>query len=107
MDRAQVLEKLEPIRNTTVRPVVHTPRTRVLIQPGQVVIRPGSGGQLVPLSENGIKAMTNFVGLPRAICRELSPDLFGKPASWRWRGAGLRRISRDKEPACGEGAVHN
>jgi len=78
MDRAQVLEKLEPIRNTTVRPVVHTPRTRVLIQPGQVVIRPGSGGQLVPLSENGIKAMTNFVGLPRAICRELSPDLFGK-----------------------------
>jgi len=78
MDRTQVLEKLEPIRNTTARPVVHTPRTRVLVQPGQVVIRPGSGGQLVPLSENGVKAMTNFVGLPRAVCRELSPDLFGK-----------------------------
>jgi len=78
MDRTAVLEKLEPIRNTTARPVVHTPRTRVLVQPGQVVIRPGNGGQLVPLSENGVKAMTNFVGLPRAVCRELSPDLFGK-----------------------------
>jgi len=78
MDRTQVLEKLEPIRNTTARSVVHTPRTRVLVQPGQVVIRPGSGGQLVPLSENGVKAMTNFVGLPRAVCRDLSPDLFGK-----------------------------
>jgi len=78
MDRTQLLEKLEPIRQTEARPVVHTPRTRVLAQSGQVVIRPGSGGQLVPLSEKGVKAMANFVGLPRAVCRELSPDLFGK-----------------------------
>jgi hypothetical protein len=70
MDRTAVLEKLEPLSHTTARPVVHTPRTRVLVQPGQVVI--------VPLSETGVKSMTNFVGLPQTVCRELSPDLFGK-----------------------------
>jgi hypothetical protein len=78
MDRTAVLEKLESLSNTTARPVMHTPRTRVLVQPSQVVIRPGSGGQLVPLSENGVKAMTNFVGVPQTVCRELSPDLFGR-----------------------------
>ena len=78
MNRTEVLEKLEPISHTTARSVEHTPRTRVLVQPGQVVIRPSSGGQLVPLSENGVKAMTNFVGLPRSVCQELSPDLFGR-----------------------------
>ena len=81
MNRTEVLEKLEPIRHTTTRQVEHTPRTRVLVQPGQVVIRPGSGGQLVPLSENGVKAMTKFVGLPQSLCKELSPDLFSRVAT--------------------------
>jgi hypothetical protein len=81
VNRTEVLEQLEPICHTKVRQVEHTPRTRVLVEPGQVVIRPGSGGQLIPLSENGVKAMTNFVGLPRKICQELSPDLFGRVAT--------------------------
>jgi hypothetical protein len=81
VNRTEVLEQLEPICHTKVRQVEHTPRTRVLVEPGQVVIRPGTGGQLVPLSENGVKAMTNFVGLPRKICQELSPDLFGRVAT--------------------------
>ena len=78
MDRTAVLEKLEPISHIATRPVTHTSRTRVLVQPGQVVIRPGSGGQLVPVSEDGVRAMTNFVGLPRSVSQNLSPDLFGK-----------------------------
>ena len=78
MDRTAVLEKLEPISHVTTRPVEHTLRTRVLVEPGQVVIRPGSGGHLVPVSEEGVKAMTNFVGLPRAVSQQLSPELFGR-----------------------------
>ena len=78
MDRTAVLEKLEPISHVTARPVTHTPRTRVLVEPGQVVIRPGSGGHLVPISEEGVKAMTNFVGLPHSVSQQLSPDLFGR-----------------------------
>jgi hypothetical protein len=30
------------------------------------------------LSEDGVKAMTNFVGLPGAVSQQLSPDLFGR-----------------------------
>lgn len=81
MNRGEVLEKLEPIAHTTTRQVQHNTRTRVLVQPGQVVIRPGSGGQLVPLSENGVKAMTKFVGMPQSLGQELSPDLFGRVAT--------------------------
>jgi hypothetical protein len=78
MDRQAVLEKLEPISHVTTRPVEHSSTTRVLVTPGQVVIRPGSGGHLVPIAEDGVKAMTNFVGLPHSVSQELSPDLFGR-----------------------------
>jgi len=78
MDRTAVLEQLEPISHVVARPVTHGTRTRVLVEPGQVVIRPGSGGALVPITEDGVKAMTNFVGVPQAVSRQLSPDLFGK-----------------------------
>ena len=78
MNRTEVLEQLQPICRTAVRQVEHTPRTRVVVEPGQVVIRPGSGGRLIPVSENGVRAMSNFVGLPRKVCQDLGPDLFGR-----------------------------
>ena len=81
MNRIEALEKLQPICQTTVRQVEHSPRTRVIVEPEQVMIRPGSGGQLVPLSENGVKAMTSFIGLHRGVCQNLSPDLFGRVAT--------------------------
>ncbi len=81
MNKEEVLEKLQPMSNVSVRQVEHTPRTRVLVNPEQVVIRPGSGGQLVPLSENGVKALTNFVGMPDKVCKNLSPRLFGEVAT--------------------------
>lgn len=78
MDRTAVLEKLEPISHVSTRPVEHSERTRVLVEPMQVAIRPGSGGHLVPVSEDGVKAMTRFVGLPHAVWEQLGPDLSGK-----------------------------
>lgn len=81
MNRTEVLEKLEPICHTTARQMEHTARTRVLVEPGQVTLRPGNGGHLIPLGEDGVKALTNFVGLPHKVCQELSPDLFGKVAT--------------------------
>jgi len=81
MNRTEVLEKLEPISRTSARPVEHSPRTRVVVEPGQVLIRPGSGGQLIPLADHGVKALTKFVGLPHKMTEELSPDLFGRVAT--------------------------
>ncbi len=78
MNRTEVLEKLAPICQTTVRPVEHSPRTRVIVEPGQVMIRPGRGDQLVPVSNQGVKALAKFVGLPHGVAQELSPDLFAR-----------------------------
>jgi hypothetical protein len=76
-----VLEKLEPICHTTARQIEHNPRTRVLVEPGQVIIRPGNGGRLIPVGEEGVKALADFVGVPRNVCQNLSPDLFGRVAT--------------------------
>jgi len=46
-----------------------------------VVLRPGSGGHLIPLNENGVKALANYVGMPRSLCQQLSPDTFGRAAT--------------------------
>lgn len=81
MNREEVLEKLEPISRVRVRPVVHEPRTRVLVNPTEVVIRPGTGGALVPLSKDGVRAMTNFIGMPATVCSELTPATFGTVAT--------------------------
>jgi hypothetical protein len=78
LNRTAVLEKLEPICHTTARQIEHSPKTRVLVEPGQVTIRPGNGGHLIPVGEDGVKALTNFVGLPHKVCQELRPDLFGR-----------------------------
>lgn len=78
MNRTEVLEKLEPICHTTARQVEHNPQTRVLVEPGHVIIRPGNGGHLIPFNEKGVKALASFVGLPQRLCQNLSPDLFGR-----------------------------
>lgn len=81
MNRTEVLEHLEPLTRTQVRQVVHSPRTRVIVTPDMVTLRPGSGGHLVPLSRDGTKALANFIGMPQAMGSRLTPDTFGRVAT--------------------------
>ncbi len=81
MNRTEVLEHLEPLTRTQVRQVEHTSRTRVSVTPDMVVLRPGSGGHLMPLNESGVKALANFIGMPAGMGSRLSPDTFGKVAT--------------------------
>lgn len=81
MNKDEVMEQLNPILHTEVRHVQHTPRTRVIVNPDMVLLRPGSGGRLVPLDEDGVKAMTNFIGLPSGVIRKLTSDTFGRAAT--------------------------
>ena len=81
MNRTDVLERLEPICHTTVKQIEHTAGTRVLAEPGQVAIRPVSGGKLIPLGTKGVEAMTRFVGLPKKLGEDLSLDLYGRVAT--------------------------
>lgn len=81
MDREELLEQLEPISHTQVRQVEHRPRTRVVVTPDMVVLRPGGSGRLIPMSNDGVKAMANFVGMPHSLGQRLSADTFGRVAT--------------------------
>ena len=81
MNRAEVLEQLDPVLHTDVRQVEHGPRTRVIVNPDMVVLRPGSGGRLVPLNQEGTKALANFTGLGQGVTKKLSPETFGRAAT--------------------------
>ena len=78
MKRAEVMQQLEPLMGVTVKTIEHQPKTRVVVEPDQVILRPGSGGHLVPMNEQGVKSLANFVGMPQGMGKELSPDLFGR-----------------------------
>jgi hypothetical protein len=80
MKAAEVLEAMKPIRNVKTRVLDYKPNTRVIINPENWSLRPG-GGALIPLEKKGEQALTNFVGIPKSIAENLSPELFGKVAT--------------------------
>lgn len=81
MNTEQVLQRLEPIRNTQVREVEHNPRTRVLVEPQRVAFRPGSGGHLMEMTPGGVMSMTKLIGLNEAVVQKLRPNTFGDVAT--------------------------
>jgi hypothetical protein len=78
MQKEEVLEHLKPLTGVAVRTIEHQPTTRVIVTPDQVILRPGSGGHLVPLNEKGVKSLAGFIGMSQSMGKELSPELFGR-----------------------------
>ncbi len=81
MKKEEVLQHLEPLTGVAVRTIEHQPRTRVAVTPDQVILRPGAGGHLMPLNEQGIKSLAHFIGMTQPMGREISPELFGQVAT--------------------------
>jgi len=77
VNRTDVLERLEPIMHTQVRPVEHNPRTRVVVTPDMVTFRPGGGARTLEMTEGGVKSMVHFCGLPEPVAKHLRPETFG------------------------------
>lgn len=81
MEKEEVLKQLRPLTGVTVRTIEHQPKTKIVVQPDQVILRPGSGGHLVPLEKDGVKSLANFIGMPQSLGKEISPGLFGQVAT--------------------------
>ncbi len=81
MDKVQVLERMDPILNTHLREIDHTPRTRVAVTPEVVTFRPGGGQRTLEMTEEGVQSLANFVGLPWSIAAKLHPNTFGAAAT--------------------------
>lgn len=78
LDRTQVLEILEPILDTQVRRIDHSPRTRVVVTPEVVTFRPGGGARMLEMTQEGVRNMANFIGLPIPVAKNLHPDTFSR-----------------------------
>jgi len=81
LNRVEVLERMEPILNTQVRTMEHNPRTRVVVTPDMVTLRPGSGQRHLEMTTGGAQSMANFVGLPWNLAAKLHPNTFGAVAT--------------------------
>lgn len=77
MDRETVLEKIAPLTDTRIRNVEHNPRTRVVVEPDQVIFRPGSGGHSLPVTPEGARKLANYISLPWGLAANLNPQTFG------------------------------
>jgi len=69
MDRTEVIERLEPLRQRRPIAIEHTPRTRVVLDGERAAIRRGSGTPLA-FSEAGRARLHAFIGVtPRTMER--------------------------------------
>jgi len=72
-----VLERLEPMLQTTVREVEHSARTQILVEPDSVAIRPTRGARLLELTPDGVKSLAKVAGMPETMPLHLSPRTCG------------------------------
>ena len=81
MNKVEVMERMEPILDTTVRTMEHNPRTRVVVTPDMVTLRPGSGQRHLEVTKEGAQSLASFVGLPWNLAAKLHPATFGTVAT--------------------------
>jgi len=81
LNRTEVLERLEPIMDTQLREIDHEPRTRVMVSPEQVSLRPGGGRRILEVAPSGVMSLVKFSGLPETIAKNLQPETFGQVAT--------------------------
>ena len=81
MNRVEVLERMEPILDTQVRTMEHNPRTRVMVTPDMVTLRPGGGQRHLEMTTAGVQSLANFCGLPWNLAAKLRTETFGTVAT--------------------------
>ncbi len=81
MNRVEVLERIEHILGTQVRNIEHNSKTRITVTPDMVTLRPGGGQRYLEMSNEGVKSMAGFVGLPWNLAARLRPETFGTVAT--------------------------
>lgn len=71
MKRNEVLEQISPATDLKLR-VIDGDRVKVGINEDVVVLRPGTGGKLIPFNQDGIDSLGRFVGFPSSAIQKLS-----------------------------------
>lgn len=72
---------MEPVLETQVRTIDHASRTRVMVTPDMVTLRPGSGQHQLEMTKGGVQSLANFCGIPWNLAARLRPETFGTVAT--------------------------
>jgi len=67
--------------NTQLREVDHNPRTRVMVAPENVSLRPGGGKRILEVAPGGVMSLVKFSGLPENVAKNIRPETFGMVAT--------------------------
>lgn len=81
MERAAVLEEIQPILNMGLRKVDPHAGPRVLIGQEQVSLRPSKGARAITFTEEGRRNLLNFAGIPVTMDSKLSVETREKLAN--------------------------
>lgn len=81
MNRAEALERIAPLMEMKVREVEHTPRTRVMVTPEAILLRPAERGRFLPMTAEGARSMASHAGFPQELAKQLSPGTFARVAT--------------------------
>jgi len=81
LKKDDVIKQLQPLADITVRTIDHQPKTKIVVQPDQVILRPGSGSHSMTIGKTGVKSLAGFIGMPQSMGKEISPGLFGEVAT--------------------------
>lgn len=76
MKRAEVLEQINPITDLKLK-VIDGQHVKVGVSDEGVVLRPGTGGKLIPFTQEGIDSLGKFTGFPAVTTTKLSRQTAG------------------------------
>lgn len=81
MNAEQVMEKIQPATQVSLRTIEHGPETRVIVSPDGVGLRPSRNARVIDMSPEGARALARFASIPTAMAQCISPDTFGRVAT--------------------------
>ena len=67
--------------NTQLREIDHNPRTRVMVAPEHVSLRPGGGKRILEVTPGGVMSLVKLSGLPETVAKNIRPETFGLVAT--------------------------
>lgn len=81
MNRTEVLDRIQPIMDLSLRTIDHLPATRVEVHPDMVTLRPGRGGRIMEMGEEGVRSMSQYIEMPQNLTKRLTTATLGRVAT--------------------------
>jgi hypothetical protein len=76
MNRDEALKKVESVCNLKTRVITATPKTRLVLEPDIIWLKPGNGGHQLEVTDRGIEQLSAFAHIPDSYRKDLTPNTY-------------------------------